>query len=190
MCSNMEGSTMDSELERKLREEIDRAEIWRVMLRYARGLDRIDSALARSCYWDDCIEDHNQFVGDPDGFIDYANATSRGFLTTQHTISNHYCDLQGDNAYCETYFLYVGTLPQPPHFMSSGRYVDHFQKRGGEWRIANRVTIVDATYGLPETLVGKGLPPAYEPGEVYPATRDRNDVSYHRPPIPRQPKGR
>ena len=128
-------------------------------------------------------------VGDPDSFIDYANGTSRGFLTTQHTISNHSCDLQGDDAYCETYFLYVGTLPQPPHFMSSGRYVDHFQKRGGEWRIANRVTIVDATYGLPETLVGKNLPPAYGPGEVYPATRDRNDVSYHRPPVPRQPTG-
>lgn len=179
---------MNAELERKLREQLDRDEIWRVMLRYARGLDRLDSELTRTCYWDDAIEDHNQFVGDPDGFIEYANGTALGFTTTQHGLMNHSCELDGDNAYCETYYMYVGTLAQPPHFMSTGRYVDHFQKRNGEWRIANRVTIVDATYGLPETTVGKDLPPAYGPGEIYPATRDRNDVSYHRPPIPRRPK--
>jgi SnoaL-like protein len=179
---------MDAELERRLRERLDRDDIWDVMLRYARGLDRIDRELARSCYWDDTIEDHHQYVGDPDGFIEYANATSRAFSNTQHSITNHSCELAGNDAYCETYFIYVGTLPQPPHFMSSGRYVDHFQKRNGEWRIANRVTIVDATYGLPDTLLGKDLPPAYRDGEVNPARRDRDDVSYHRPPIPRRPR--
>ena len=39
---------MDAELERRLREELDRAEIHRVLLRYARGLDRLDNALALS----------------------------------------------------------------------------------------------------------------------------------------------
>lgn len=179
---------MDAELERKLRELIDRDEIWRVMLRYARGLDRLDVELTRSCYWEDAIEDHNQFVGDVDGFIEYANATSRGFTNIQHGLLNHSCELDGDDAYTETYFMYIGRLAEPPHFMSSGRYVDHFKRRDGEWRIANRVTIVDATYGLPDTPLGKELPPAYGPDEIYPATRDRNDVSYHRPPIPRQPK--
>ena len=46
---------MDAELERKLRELVDRQEIHQVMLKYARGLDRLDFELARSCYWGDAI---------------------------------------------------------------------------------------------------------------------------------------
>ena len=79
-------------------------------------------------------------------------------------------------------------MATPPHFMSTGRYIDHFQRRGGEWRIANRVTIVEGHYELGESQLGKGMPPAYGPGETKPASRDRNDISYHRPPVPRRPK--
>ena len=38
---------MDAELEKKLREMLDRDEIRRVMKRYARGLDRLDFELTR-----------------------------------------------------------------------------------------------------------------------------------------------
>ena len=51
--------------DRLLIELVDRHEIHQVLLRYARGLDRLDNALARSCYWDDAIEDHGHFVGTP-----------------------------------------------------------------------------------------------------------------------------
>jgi hypothetical protein len=180
---------MDAELERKLREELDRAEIWRVTQRLARGLDRIDSELARTCYWDDAIDDHSHFVGGPDGFLQYAEAMARGFKTTQHTLSNHTCELDGDDAWCETYYLFVGVGTQPPHFMSSGRYVDHFRRRDGAWRILNRVTLVEGQFDLPAGTLGADLPSPYGPGEKYPGTRDRDDVSYARPLVPRQPKG-
>ena len=49
---------MDAALEKKLREMVDRQEIWQVLLRYGRGLDRFDVEMARSCYFDDAIEDH------------------------------------------------------------------------------------------------------------------------------------
>lgn len=180
---------MDAALEAKLRDIADRHDIHQVMLRYARGLDRMDVALARSCYFDDCIEDHSIYVGTPDGFIDWANGVSLQYESTQHAIFNHVCDLQGDDAYCETYFQFTGVAAKPPHFMSVGRYVDHFQRRGGEWRIANRVTIVEGRFDLDDFALGAHMPPAYGPGETSPATRDRNDVSYHRPPRPRRPKG-
>ena len=60
---------MDAELERRLRDQLDREEIWRVMQNYGRGLDRLDFELVRSCYWDDAIEDHGNYVGSPDEFI-------------------------------------------------------------------------------------------------------------------------
>lgn len=179
---------MDAELERRIREQLDRDEIWRVMQRYARGLDRLDFELARSCYWDDAIEDHGSYVGRPDDFIRWADSTTEAFESTQHGILNHSCDLQGGDAYCETYFLFSSKAAQPPHLMSTGRYVDHFQKRNDEWRIANRVCIIEAQYELHDYVLSRLAPSAYSEEEPCQAARDRSDVSYHRPPVPRQPK--
>ncbi|MEO5586886.1 MAG: nuclear transport factor 2 family protein [Novosphingobium sp.] len=184
---------MDAELERKLREQIDRSEIHRTMLRYARGLDRLDNRLARSCYWDDAIEDHGQFVGMPDDFIQYADRTTLMFEAVQHGILNHMCDLQGDDAYCETYFQFTGvTAGDGPNFVSTGRYVDHFQKRPGangtEWRIANRVAIIESQMDVPKSAIMGQIAPSYTADEPCQARRDRTDVSYHRPPTPRRPK--
>jgi len=160
------------------------------MQRYARGLDRLDVELVRSCYFDDCIEDHGHFVGNPDGFIQWANATAELFLWTHHAISTHNCELDGDDAHTETYFNYTGVREQSPHFMSTGRYIDHFQRRNGEWRIANRVVIIEGTYDVPESAQTALMPPAYGPDEVFPASRDNNDVSYQRPVRPRRPENR
>lgn len=181
---------MDADLEKKLRELVDRQEIHQVMLRYARGLDRLDNALARSCYWDDAIEDHGHFVGGPDDFIAWADGTTLMHESTQHAILNHYCELDGDDAWCETYYQFTGVRAEPPHFVSTGRYVDHFQKRGGEWRIANRVTIVESTLDVPQSLATLQMPSAYTDSEPCQATRDSSDVSYHRPPMPRRPQGK
>ena len=180
-------------LDVKLAEMIDRHEIHQVLLRYARGLDRLDNALARSCYWDDAIEDHGHFVGTPDDFIPWADKTTLMFESTQHAVMNHFCDLQGGDAYCETYYHFSGVTAQGPNFLSTGRYIDHFQKRAGkngpEWRIANRVTIVEGTYDVPKAALAPSPMTAYTAEEPCQATRDRSDVSYHRPPVPRRPKG-
>lgn len=184
---------IDAELERKLRELVDRNEIHRVMMRYARGLDRLDFELARSCYWDDAIEDHGAFVGTPDDFIPWADQTTLMFEAVQHGVLNHICDLQGDEAFAETYYQFTGvTAGDGPNFVSTGRYVDHFEKRlghrGPEWRIANRVTIIESQMDVPKAASMKLMPPAYSEDEPCQARRDRTDVSYHRPPVPRRPK--
>ena len=183
---------MDAALEAKLRELVDRQEIHQVMLKYARGLDRLDRELVRSCYWDDAIEDHGNYVGRPDDFIDWADQTTLAHLSTQHGILNHYCELDGDDAYCETYYQFTGVRATPPHFVSTGRYVDHFQKRRGpngpEWRIANRVCIIEGKFDVADAALNALMPPAYTPEEPCQAARDRSDVSYHRPPVPRRPK--
>lgn len=179
---------MDATLETRLREMLDRQVIWQVMLRYARGLDRMDREMARSCYFDDAIEDHGRFVGWPEDFLDYTDRIAQMYRSTQHSLTNHFCDLQGDEAFCETYYIFIGVAETPPHLLSSGRYIDHFQRRDGEWRIANRVTVVESSCDLPDAAAVAGLPPAYAPGEASPTTRDRNDISYHRPPVPRRPR--
>ena len=179
---------MNAETEKKLREMMDRHEIWQVMQRYGRGLDRFDRELVRSCYFEDAIEDHGNFIGDVENFIDWANMTSGFFVSTHHGVSNHSCELDGDNAYCETYFQFTGVSAEPPHEMITGRYIDHFQRRKGEWRIANRVTLIEGAFELAPSRRATAFPPAHASEEMQPAARDRSDVSYQRPPRPRQPR--
>ncbi|MFA7587422.1 MAG: nuclear transport factor 2 family protein, partial [Novosphingobium sp.] len=127
------------------------------------------------------------FVGRPDDFIDWADRVTLAHASTQHAILNHFCELAGDDAFCETYYQFTGVKAEPPHFLSTGRYVDHLQKRQGEWRIANRVCIVEGKFDVADAAINALMPPAYTEDEPCQARRDRTDVSYHRPPVPRQP---
>ena len=181
---------MDALLEAKLRELLDRQEIWTVLLKYARGIDRLDRDLIRSCYWDDAIDDHHAYIGSPDYFIDTTFEAARASSTVQHHgLSNHFCEIDGDDAYSETHYTFIGANIGAPHMLSMGRYIDHFQRRDGVWKFANRATIIEKNFALTE-YPGDAEIRAGDPsmGPLQPATRDRDDVSYHRPVVPRRPK--
>jgi hypothetical protein len=178
---------MDSTLENRLRDLLDRDAIWQVVQRNARSLDRCDVEMGLACYWPEAIDDHNHFIGTPQGFLAYAHAVSLSFESCQHNLATHTCELAGDEAFAETYYTFTAHAAAPPHFMATGRYVDHFQRRGGDWRILNRVCIVDGQYDLMPSALGAGQGEAYPPGEK-PVARDRSDVSYQRPLQVRQPK--
>ena len=169
-----------------LAELSDRHEIWQVILRYARGIDRHDRALVRSCYHDDAIDDHGAIVGDPDAFIDWALGYHGAFNTLHHHgVSNHWCELDHDTAHCETYYTFIGANQAAPHTLAMGRYVDRLEKRGGEWRIADRVCVNELVCDLAETA----LPDDYARALASsgPGTRDAGDVSYMRPLRARRP---
>lgn len=179
---------MDELIEKKLRELFDRQEIWSVLLRYGRGIDRLDRELLRSCYHDDAVDDHHAFVGSPDVFIDWVFDYSLAYNTVHHhSVGNHSCELDGDNAYAETYYTFIGAHVQQPHMLSIGRYIDHFQRRGGVWKIANRVCVIEKTFDLMETADRTAENGDLRYGRLRPATRDASDLSYHRPVIPRRP---
>lgn len=174
-------------MEHPLQELIDRDQIWRVLQCYSRGLDRLDRALVRSCYWDDAIEDHGDFVGYPDDFIEWADRATLSFKSTQHGLLNHVCELRGEEAYCETYYLFSGVTGGDTDFLATGRYIDHFQRRDGVWRIANRVRVLEGKFDIPSSNRGTNLASANSVHDSWRAERDKSDVSYHRPLVPRRP---
>ncbi len=80
----------------------------------------------------------------------------------------------GDEAHAETYFLSVIRTDGADQLMlTGGRYVDRLEKREGDWRIANRVVVIE-WHGACDG----GAPP--QQAGVAP-TLDRTDVSYQRP---------
>lgn len=174
---------MDEAIQRRVLAAVDRSEVWAIVQRLARGVDRWDEDLIRSCYFEDAVDDHGEgFVGSVDGLIEYAREIARDFVSTQHLLGNHHCEFDGDDAFAETYFLCLAVCREAPHLASAGRYVDHFRRRGGEWRIATRVVIMENNYELADSSLYPIIPAPLMRGEVQPAARDRSDVSYQRPP--------
>jgi hypothetical protein len=160
-----------------LQELSDRIEILDCMQRYARGMDRLDRALARSAYHDDAVDDHLGFSGPVEGFLDWAFQYHASQVRHQHYLGNHFVEIDGDVAHAETYYTFVGTdlVPDSPLTMVGGRYVDRLERRDGRWAIVVRRCLVEwatnPTSLLPVEDLGLG-------GTV---ARDRSDVSYERP---------
>jgi hypothetical protein len=168
---------MEAELLAMVREARDRQAIYDCMMRYCRGIDRFDRPLALSAYHPGALDDHGHYVGPAEGLIDSAFALhGRLHRRTQHHITNHYCEIEGDSAHAESYY-WCRMLNRfaPFYSTSTGRYLDRLEKRNGHWGIVARVCTVDI---LDETLDPGG---ERLDGTHLVAARDRSDPSYQRP---------
>ena len=165
-------------MEAMVREIYDRQAIRMVIERYSRGLDRQDKEILLSCYHRDAIDDHGMFVGPPDEFFDWTWPSHLClFKTHQHIVANHVCELDGDVAHCETYYVFAGMTEEGDRLgLSGGRYIDRMEKRNGEWKIAARKCLVEWRN---ENMHAEGMDEVY--AAVGKVARDRSDCSYDRP---------
>jgi hypothetical protein len=135
-----------SRLQAAMQALLDKQAITEQLMRYCRGIDRMDRGVLESVYWPDAIDDHVRYVGDVPGFIDFAF----GFLAnlrTQHTMSNILIELISQTeAHCESYVQAYHEGPTPlgrEELIAGARYLDVFEKRGQEWRIQRRTLVID-----------------------------------------------
>jgi ketosteroid isomerase-like protein len=139
---------MAEQLDPRVQTLLDKEEIRDVTYRFARGVDRHDWELIRSCYHEDAIDNHGVFDGPANEYIAWAaeNVPELAEATTHH-VSNGLIDVQGDVAVCETYVLaahrYTRENGERADFLCGARYVDRFERRDGEWRIARRQLLWD-----------------------------------------------
>lgn len=171
---------MDEAMEKALQELIDRQAILECLNRYARGLDRKDLDMLRSAYHPDAI-DHHGALGDytPETLITDWEVRDADRTFSHHLLLNSSIDVDGDVAHGETYFqLLIGIKPElvaqgrAPLVLGGGRYIDRFERRNGEWRIARRVLISEFHASLNAT----------EGNKVHEwARRSKQDPSYARP---------
>src|SRR5690606_17833812 len=82
----------------------DRREIHDLVLRYCRGIDRVDLDLVASCYHPGGIDHHTGFDGPVEEYVEWLRPLlARGSGGTHHMIGNHYSEVDGDHAVAETY---------------------------------------------------------------------------------------
>ena len=191
-----ENMTMSlEEMQEKLTYLLDRQAILDVIVRYCRGVDRLDRDMVMSAYHADALDDHSMFVGTPDEFWTWVQKMhGENHDSTQHMIGNHFCEIAGDVAHCETYLSYSGMNKTGAPFSAiGGRYIDRMEKRNGNWAIAARQYIVDWVAPSINTVDGSKTPEGganydcLKPWEFEVAataaqpSRDAHDPSYARP---------
>ena len=137
---------MTTSVTKILEELADREAIRECLYRYARGVDRLDADMIRSAYWPDAIDTHLEFKGTVDQFIDWAFPIMKTMDQTMHMIGNVLITVRGTEADVESYFygyhrITIEGVKQD--VIGAGRYVDRFQRRGDEWRVAERLVLTD-----------------------------------------------
>jgi len=125
----------------------DRAALRDLVVLYCRAVDRRDMALMRRVFHPDAFLDYGEamFRGTLDNFIAASPKGMSAFAMTQHHVTNSYFETNGDRAEGETYLVayHVLTGHEQKLYIAGARYLDRFERRDGEWRIAHRTALRD-----------------------------------------------
>ena len=125
----------------------DRQAIVDLLYYYCRGVDRHDEAALAQVYWPDGWDDHvHAKVGEAE-FRERVIAGTRQMRTAHH-LTNILVEFASPAvARSEAYFLAQHELADEAGELAyvelSGRYLDRFEKRDGEWRILQRSLVFD-----------------------------------------------
>ena len=159
---------------------VARVEIEDCLKRYARGVDRKDWDVVRSCFHCDAVDHHGEFNGGPEAFIEWVGDRHASVPFSMHYLLNCLVEFTGEHgALVETYFWAIqrrdatatnNVEPGVDHEVF-GRYVDLFEKRDGAWRIARRKVTYDSTRTQSSTNHLRKLVGVL-------GSRDRNDPIY------------
>jgi hypothetical protein len=167
---------------------IAKQDIRDALARYARGVDRADGALLKSCYHADAVEEHgNTYTGLAHAYVD--GAVER-LARLKHPMAHYLCntdidlDLEAGVAFVETYILTFARFDDKEgkahDTLTGGRLVDRFEYRDGVWKIAHRKMAFDWNRDAPENetwCLGLFKPDA--PGMIM-GKRGQEDLSYQR----------
>lgn len=155
----------------------DKMAIFECVNRYTRGIDRHDSEMIASVFHRDAVDNHGDFLGSVDEYIEWVNSGhSQTAEAHMHNVTSHTSEIDGNTAHAETYVIVVLRGPDgDPVRISGGRYLDRLEKRDGEWKIQVRRVVMDwrgRLDGGPWIRNRRGYPMG---------TWDKDDMSYMRP---------
>ncbi len=135
-------------LEEKVQALLDKQAIAEVLQRYSRTLDWLDDEGQAGCFWPDAPIDYGFFTGSAADFVPVVMQIERASQRRWHFLSTPSIALHSaDRASVECYGFATGIREAENGIWAGGlyggRYLDEFEKRDGEWRIARRRYIMD-----------------------------------------------
>lgn len=156
----------------------DREAIRQVIALYAHAIDRRRWDMMERLFHPDATFAFGPIEGDWRSFVEQARGVIDPCRSTQHQLGQTLITFDGEDAAdCETYMTATHVVPAdyprqgvfPPRDQAftaviAGRYIDRFERRDGEWRIARRQGAYDwreyrdigeaALAGMPEGSCG------------------------------------
>jgi hypothetical protein len=175
-------TTTTSDRQAKLDILLDRQEILDTLVRFSRGMDRFDRDLFLSAFHPDAVIAAGDFVGGPVDLYEWATPMhQQGQVATHHNLLNHTCDIDGDTAHTETYYLFAARNRDASNWLAGGRYLDRLERRDGLWRIALRTNAIEWSGLVPSMDI-----PFADVHDIHlngVPSRDGDDPSYQRPLI-------
>jgi hypothetical protein len=130
----------------ELKALLEREKIRDCIARLARGEDRRDAQSIGASYWPDSTTDYGVFLGNFDEYLAWVVPGSPAIKVTQHVLGQSVIDLKGNTALVETHvssYHRIDMGSEERDTMIGGRYLDRLEKRGAEWRIAQRTMLYD-----------------------------------------------
>jgi len=135
------------DLAAEVRDLAARRDINRAVQRYMRGLDRLDPALQTSAFHPDAEVDCGLMKGGVEEFVTFAQGLLAGMDATHHMLGQVDIEIDGDRASGECYFqAWHRTGSEADGWRDlfiAGRYLDTYDCRAGDWRIASRTLVTD-----------------------------------------------
>lgn len=167
-------------MDAKLAALLDKQDILDALSRFSRAMDRLDRELYLSAFHENAEMAAGPFVGLASECADWAFPMhEEGQILTHHALLNTTIDLDGDLAHTETYYLFVARNKDESLVQAGGRYINRFERRDGQWKIALQTNVIEWAGLLPPIPIPfADVPDLY--GNGAPA-RDKSDPSYRRP---------
>ena len=157
----------------------DRMQIQDCIYRWCRAVDRLDYEGMRASFHPDAVDKHGAFDGDINGLVEWIRARHAAIPFSMHAVSNMLIEFAGpDRALVETYVRTTQRYPAEARaaldqlaggragsgdgamdLLTCSRYVDRFERRDGEWKIALRTLVADWKQFV-DVAAGQPKPPA------------------------------
>lgn len=123
---------------------------------FARAYDRMDRCLMVSLWTQDAEVDWGEHQGAVQPFVTAVTSADDTLERTFSSISNEYFEVDGEEARGEVYVINVSTVlkgQEKEDRLIGGRFLDHYRKEQGEWKIARRTFVHDWNMTQPTTSV-------------------------------------
>ena len=135
---------------------VDERDVLDVVHRFAAGMDLRDWDAYRAVFADELILDYTSYRGgEPvvvaaDAWVDRVRRRFATMLATQHSLSNHRIELDGDEARCLTYVeaMHVAEIDGVEQWcVVGGQYDDLLRRTPDGWRLTRKKLAVRWTIG-------------------------------------------